>query len=385
MTSTRAPSNADYLQLFPLYSSKMTDSISLQLLPSLPEDITASWLGSALGHELKSIEITDCELNATASKILITITYENNDSCTPRPKFVCIKGGFNPVMLAMEGYGEILKIVYSREVKFFNLVVPSLTNMSVPKSWWAGENLDQGQGIVIMDDLNHGYTFGDPAEDWPVERVMFGVEQLAALHARTWGVSATGELSWLTPTYEHVMVGLTMNWDAMVLSNDRPPIPEQIRGQERTVAALKKHFATKNPRFLCMLHGDPHTGNTFLDADGNPYFLDWQLVHVGPAFHDFAYFVVGALSTEDRRAHEIAILDHYLHALARLGGPTLSTRDEEVMKEYSKSTMSGLGWILTPYEMQGRARVFAMSERYGAAMLDHRTIELIESLPEPSA
>ncbi|KAM6504760.1 hypothetical protein FSOLCH5_015255 [Fusarium solani] len=235
-----------------------------------------------------------------------------------------------------------------------------------------------------MEDLNHGgFTFGNPEYNWSVERVKLGVEQLAALHAGTWGYSTTDH-PWLTPAYEDIMIGLTTMWDAQVLGAGRPPFPDVVKGsRERTVAALKKHFATKNPKFICLLHGDPHTGNTYLDDAGNPRFLDWQGLHIGSALHDFAYFVVGALSVEDRRAHEVAILDHYLEALAKFGGPMFSAKEEDVMKEYSKSTMAGIGWVLTPYDMQRKERVIAMCERYGAAIVDHKAIELVESLPGP--
>jgi len=347
----------------------------------VPEEITASWLGSVLGNKVKSFEITNSILNATAGKIFITVTYEDEeDAATPRPTYICLKGGFNPAMLAMEGYSEILKKMYSKEVEFFNVVAPTLTNINLPKVWKAVENPEQGQGILVMDDLSKAHTFGDPVEDWPVERVKAGVEQLAALHAGTWGATPTKEYS----SYEAVMLGLALNWEAMVLSDDRPPAPEEIRNQERTVAALKKHFTTKNPKFVAVLHGDPHIGNTFIDADDKPYFLDWQTHYIGTAFHDVTYFVLGALSVEDRRAHEMEIFDHYLKALAKFGGPTLSTDDEEVMTEYKKTSICGMGWVLTPYQMQGRERVFAMCKRYNAAMVDHKTIELIESLPEPS-
>jgi aminoglycoside phosphotransferase (APT) family kinase protein len=191
------------------------------------------------------------------------------------------------------------------------------------------------------------------------------------------------DLPGFTPAYEEVMIGLAMMWDTVVLGADRPPVPAVIKNQERTVAAMKKHYATKNPRFLCLLHGDPHPGNTFIDADDKPSFLDWQTAHIGSAFHDLVYFVVGSLSVEDRRAHEDSILEHYLQTLAKFGGPSLSMQDEEVMKEYKKSMMAGMGWVLTPYAMQRKADVVAMVERYCAAFLDHCVIELVESLPDP--
>ncbi|KAF4419122.1 aminoglycoside phosphotransferase [Fusarium acutatum] len=159
---------------------------------------------------------------------------------------------------------------------------------------------------------------------WSVDQVKAGVEQLAALHASTWGA-------------------------------DRSPCPDIIKGSwNRTVNAIKKHFATKNS----LIHGDLHTGNTYLNRTGNPRFLDWQTFHIGSPFHDLSYFIVGALSVEDRRAQEMPIIDHYLRVLTRFGGPSLSTKDEDVTKEYSKAAMAGMGWILTPCALQKKECVF---------------------------
>ncbi|KAH6652910.1 hypothetical protein BKA67DRAFT_567869 [Truncatella angustata] len=58
-----------------------------------------------------------------------------------------------------------------------------------------------------------------------------------------------------------------------------------------------------------------------------PGFVDWQTTHIGSAFHDLVHFVVGSLSATDRRDQEVAILDHYLHELAKNGGLSLSGED----------------------------------------------------------
>lgn len=44
--------------------------------------------------------------------------------------------------------------------------------------------------------------------------------------------------------------------------------------------------------------------------------------------------------------------------------------------------LAGLVWLLTPYELQNEERVRAMVERQATALIDHRVIELIESLPD---
>jgi aminoglycoside phosphotransferase (APT) family kinase protein len=135
---------------------------------------------------------------------------------------------------------------------------------------------------------------------------------------------------WITASYEGMMMALTDMWDDQIHGADRPPCPEIIKAsRDRTVNA------TKNPKFMFLIHGEPHTGNTYLDKAGNPRFLDWQTFHIGSPFHDLSYFVVGALSVEDRRANEMWTIDHYHLALARFGSPSLSTQDEDVMREYS--------------------------------------------------
>ncbi|KAI6080820.1 kinase-like domain-containing protein [Hypoxylon rubiginosum] len=344
-------------------------------LPTKPQEISSTWLNNVLCQNIQHFEVTSTVLDQTAGKVFVTIEYDDGS----RDK-LCLKGSFSPDRMAMKGYGKLLAAMYTREVDFFTHVAPALTTIRLLKVWWAGANIEQLQAIVVMGDLREeGYRFGSALEAWPIGRVAAGVEQLAALHADTWNKSME-DYPWLTSNYEEVMIGLTENWDQVVLGPGRPPVPASIKNKEQTVAAMKKHFATKNPQFLCLVHGDPHPGNTFIDKDDKPGFLDWQTVHIGSAFHDVAYFVVGALSIEDRRKYELSILHYYLVKLATLGGPTLTTNDERVTAEYKKSMMAGMGWILTPYEMQREECVMTMVKRYSAALEDHNVIALVESL-----
>src|SRR4029079_14410038 len=62
---------------------------------------------------------------------------------------------------------------------------------------------------------------------------------------------------------------------------------------------------------LTVLHGDPHIGNLF-DDHGRTGFLDWGIMRVGAAMRDASYFLMMAMSVEDRRLHERELLRHYL-------------------------------------------------------------------------
>lgn len=117
--------------------------------------------------------------------------------------------------------------------------------------------------------------------------------------------------------------------------------PEIIKNsRERTVAVIKKLLATKNPKLMSLIYGDPHTGNTY---PGSPQYPNWQTFHIGSLFHDLAYFVIGAMSVEDRRTLKVVIIGHYLKSVASFGGPSISTDDENFMKEYSNATIAGMG------------------------------------------
>ncbi|KAI3328047.1 kinase-like domain-containing protein [Xylariaceae sp. AK1471] len=340
-------------------------------LPSVADDITPEWLSTVLGMKVKSINRTG-ELPGTATKLYVTAESDNGE------KRLCLKGGFNPAFIQQVPW---IVMIYQREVEFFNRIAPQLKNMELPKSWWAGHS--PTQGIVVMDDLAaRGCQFGSPLETWNVERVRAGVEQLAALHAKTWGVRPADYL-WLTSDYDQAILTLMQTYDAVVKSPGRPEVHAYLRDQNRVTAALKKHYRSRNPKFQCLLHGDAHLGNTYLD-NGAPRFLDWQMIHIGSAFHDVAYYIAGALSIEDRRAHEWEIVDHYLATLAKLGvSSDLKSTDEDLRNEYKKSFLAGIGWIMCPYEMQPKECVHAMAVRYAAALDDHKVLELLESLPEP--
>lgn len=378
---------------------KTSASGPLGRLPVVPEEVTADWLASKLGHKIKSIRLTNSIL-ATGCKLLFAITYDDDDAQPTttsssfssdggagddddtKPASVCVKGGFEPEHMAQ--YHFLIEI-YTREVNFFNHVAPHLTHMDLPRAYWAGQ--DEHNALVVMEDLtSHGgtttTTFGDPLYTWPVARVLAGVEQLAAMHAWTWGRPA-GEFPWLTPHYDTSMLYLIGMWDAVALTPERPPLPGYMRDAGRVQAVMSRHYGSRAPRFSCLIHGDPHTGNTYFGARGQgpdaARFLDFQMVHFGSAFHDLTYFVGAALTVEDRREHEWRVLDHYLAALARFGGPVLDAEDKEVEFEYRKNWLSGVAWIVTPYSMQTKERVHAMVPRYVAAINDHKCFELVES------
>ncbi|KAF9869707.1 hypothetical protein CkaCkLH20_12750 [Colletotrichum karsti] len=348
-------------------------------LPSLLAEITPEWLGSKLGHRIKSVENTR-NIWGTGSKLFFTITYED-ESDDERPSHVCIKGVFQPEMIEAQPWTVSLA---QREADFFSRIAPTVKDtMTFPKGWWSGT--DEKQGIAVMSDLvEQGCTFPGETDSYPVEKAMNGVEQLAGLHAQYWGQSQEDH-PWIWNNYDPAMTFMCRPWDEIVRGPNRPPLPAYLMDGKRCNEALDRYYAERNPRFRTLLHGDTHIGNVYITADGRLGFLDWSAFHFGSCFHDIVYLVTAMLSVEDRRAHEMEILDHYLAALHRLGGPKFDRHnDPEVMIEYRRSFMTNVIWIICPYALQTPERVKALCERAVAAYDDHKVIDVILGQPKPA-
>ncbi|TDZ39477.1 hypothetical protein C8035_v003328 [Colletotrichum spinosum] len=348
-------------------------------LPLLPTGITPEWLGAKLGHEIKSIENTRT-IWGTGSKLFYTITYEDGfEDDDDRPKHICVKGVFSPEMREDQPWTVSLA---QREADFFTKIAPGVQNMIFPKGWWSDTSEDQG--IAIMSDLVHdGCTFPPEVASYSVETVKNSIEQLAGLHAQFWGQDEEDH-PWIWNNYDPAIRFMSASWDEVVREPGRPKLPDHLMDGARCNEALDRYFTERNPRFRTLLHGDTHIGNVYFLPDGRNGFLDWSAFHFGSCFHDVVYHVTAMLSVEDRRAHELRILDHYLETLHFLGGPKFDRHhDPEVMLEYRRSFMTNVIWLICPRTLQSRERVDVLCERTVAAWDDHQVIDTILNQPKP--
>jgi aminoglycoside phosphotransferase (APT) family kinase protein len=196
--------------------------------------------------------------------------------------------------------------------------------------------------------------------------------QLAELHASTWGLELVRELEWLG-------AGRTMvagRYDAQTLQTllddgRADGYPAELRSGQNLSNALEVHA-----RFpvTSVLHGDPHTGNLYLDRVGRPCFFDWESVQTGNWAQDVAYHLGTVLAIEDRRANERALVRHYLTELAERGGPAIDF--DEGFELYRRSFCHGyFFWVITM--IRGRDEVLAHMPRLAAALADHNTYKLL--------
>lgn len=339
-------------------------------LPMTVTEVTPAWLESALRRNHPTVRVEDVEIieqiQGTSSKIRINASYADPPTPATPPAALCIKGGFDDDLRSFNTTG-----LYRLEADFFRHLAPGLA-VRKPRAWFAESSTDQG--IVIMDDLvATGCTFWSPVEAWSVDQVAAALESLASMHAATWGMGGE-QHPWLThgsPAVQGMIPALfgDANWQDMLARPDVRHVPDEQRDRPRMLRGFEAVWRHDLQGVPCVVHWDPHIGNTYLDAQGRPGFADWQCVCRTSCFHDVGYFVGGALTFEDRRRTERDLLGHYLDALAAHGvsGPGW----DEAWLDYRRYQLYGFLWVLCSPLMQPVDIIAAMTERHAAAIADH--------------
>lgn len=354
----------------------MTASITL---PRSVEGLTAEWLTSAIRTHCPDITVTSAATGkiiwGTSTKVLMDLQYEGDYRKYGLPEKICVKGEFDERM--REAFKNVQVTGTQIEADFYNDMGPKLGEL-MPRYWFGGS--EPGMGILILDNLaEQRVTFGAPTEPWSPELVQSALEILAALHGLSWGKSY--------PQFEWLQVGsvAVRQYTEQLFAEQRwrehfsdPGVfqmPKALADRERNLRGLRAMWKYSDERANCVVHGDAHIGNTFIDKAGRPYFIDWAGPCISNWAIDVSYFVAGTLTVEDRRHTEKDLINSYLKKLTESGGPNLEW--EQAWMDYRMHHLHGLGWSTLPPSMQAREYVFAMGERHTTAIIDHETLKLL--------
>ncbi len=336
-------------------------------MPSIPIPTTAGevldpeWLSVALDDlepEDHIVEVHTVDSSKTlAEKIRFRATVEGPDG-HHRIKAYCVKAHLDdsPVNTLMS------------EARFYR-DLSSLVDIRTPRAYYTGIDETTGQAMVIMDDvIGTGGKFLSAETPYSLSTARDSLGQLAGLHASTWGDARPSDLEWLAPRIGN-MVGLFPAEVLQRLLDDGrgPEIATELRKAENLIEAVRQ---TGRHDLTCVIHGDTHSGNVYLDSEGRASWLDWQVVQQGNWATDIAYHLGTVLDIQTRRAHERDLLRHYLGELEARGiTPPVW---EEAWDQYTLSFSWGYFlWVITT--ISSRDIVLLHIPRLAAALTDHDT------------
>ena len=347
-------------------------------LPLTIEALNAQWLDSALKQRDASMQVHELVLErvipGTTTKVLVRARISDAVDAVPRWVRLCIKGGFDASLRPLFGSS------YVSEARFYAEVAGAI-DAPLPRSWYAAADAQAGQGIVIMDDLAAaGAGFGDPSAPWAADKVAQALAVQARWQAQTWGARPEQFPSLVVGSYVRQPATMLFSQDNWAASFSDPEhaqrMPPALRDRQRVHEALLRMWQIDDEQGIaCLSHSDPHIGNTFMDANGVPGFLDWQSASLAPAMDDVAYFLVGAMTVADRRQHERALLTGYQAQLEQELGQRLDS--QALWTDYQRHCLHGLVWTVVPPQLQPEGYRALMTERYVAAVMDHDSLSLL--------
>jgi aminoglycoside phosphotransferase (APT) family kinase protein len=151
-------------------------------------------------------------------------------------------------------------------------------------------------------------------------------------------------------------------------------LPAAIKDAARLAAGMRQLGQSDESGTTCLVHGDAHAGNVFLNPDGSVGVIDWQVVHRGNWACDVAYHIGAVLSVETREKAERDLLAHYLDRLAAHGGQPPSW--DVAWDSYRRFLVYGYFlWAMTRFVDEDITVEFV--KRLGTAVAQHESFEVI--------
>jgi hypothetical protein len=299
--------------------------------PSVPDTLEEvmdpAWLSNALGRRFPGVAVSSVERGPIVSRVSTNACFHvecRGDVPIGLPTDLCVKGYFTDcsdtaTASRTAGVPEAL----------FYLHLADGTGVRTLDCVYAEVDPVTQHGVIITGDVAAlGAKFLDALSPYTADQVAESLEQYAILHGRSWA-EGQAEEPWLAPRLEATM---RVRGLREISRNFEGPIgglvPEEVRDAERLLDAVRRLaelLEEAEPR--CLLHGDAHIGNIYLDAAGHPCLVDWQLIQRGPWYMDIGYHLGCTMSPEERRRTESDLLAHYLERLGAEGAAAPSWGD----------------------------------------------------------
>ena len=333
----------------------------------LDEVLSPAWLDHVLaarypGTKVAVTGVTE-DLRTIATKVRFDVAYDANPAGAPAA--LCVKGYFGPDSAGFVSLGQM-------EARFYSEVAPHL-GVNVPRCVHTGIDPDTGHGIILMEDLvAAGSTFLTSRSPYSVDQAAGTLEQIARLHTAD-RAAITDDTAWMAPRLHGYLDYVTEERLQAQLDDGRADgLADGIRRADRLrngLGALAEHSAASA---ACIVHGDAHAGNLYLDPAGTPGLIDWQVVQWGAWELDVAYHLGAVLDIDDRRAHERALLGHYLDAVRAHGGDAPAEAD--AWEAYRRALVYGyFMWGIT--QRVERPILVTFVQRLGTAVQDHESFD----------
>ena len=211
---------------------------------------------------------------------------------------------------------------YAREVNFYRHLAASAL-IRTPRCYFADIDDATHEFVLMMEDLAPAAQ-GDQLTGVSLDTARLVLEESAKLHASHWGDDSLDDLPWIQGS-KHATSPITQEMVAAIWGQFRERYGARVSPLAVEIGeAISGTWGRENTRVgpRCLMHNDFRPDNMMFATPAGGHkvtTLDWQTAGYGVGAADVAYFLGGAITTDERRAHEKALLDGYYAKLCALG------------------------------------------------------------------
>jgi len=357
--------------------------LSVDPAPALPlpvtiAGITADWLTRAIGTTVPGVIVRDAQvvevMPGTSTKVRVAIDYADPAHTATLPGRVIVKGGF-------EDHSPALAAMFLNEIRFYRDIQP-ISTLRTPMALFAANDPSSHQAIVVMEDLAALHvSFCTPLRPQSHAMCARRLADLARFHAQSWNSPdfAPGRAwDWVRSRFATESAAYAGRYLAPQVWNHYMALPRaaavssRLHDREWMAHALRRLAEIDAESDRCILHGDTHLGNLYIEADGTPGYLDMQVTRANWAL-EVAYHIATSIDLADRRRWEGALLEGYLATLRASG--VVAPDFDEAWRAYVRAlAYAYFIFVINEVRFQTEAVNTANTARVGAAMIDLGTI-----------
>jgi Phosphotransferase enzyme family len=357
-------------------------------LPRQLDEVTPPWLTGLLANRYPGIVVHDFETvevkSSHTTKVRLRLDLNQVGRTAGIPEHVCLKCNWSG--FRTQGICEL-------EARFYDLLFDAGLHLPVPDFFYADWDDDGwGNGIVVMEDLaGTPGSFGASHDELGIDGVAEGLETLARVHASCWGDSRLESSTWLHPSMATPNDADQMNlyWNYIALNLADPAFADAVPEWMYDSPGLLHHaldelsaYELEHPGPISLVHGDAHQGNSFLRADGQRIWLDWQMVRKGHPVRDVEYFMVSSLNVDDRRKSDRDLVEHYRQALIAAGVDPVPSQEDTWQQFVRWPTYGAEAW-LGNFNQWGQRTGAEMVKRHFSAAEDYGTFDMLTGGKKP--
>ena len=232
---------------------------------------------------------------------------------------------------------------HERELRCYDELL-SRTPISIPEIYACFFNPDTSEYLILQEFIKFDESV-DQIAGITVDQSKRVIKEAASMHAHWWEDSDLAKLQWLPRLNdERRRTNLTtvtrLGWETLTEILDEQNWPYPHISADYLAEMVDEMLCNLSNFSSTLIHSDLRADNLLFNSLGDEVMIvDWQGCGFAPSTFDIAYHMIQSLSIDNRRSHEVELLNYYIECLKSLG---IEVRSDEVHQLYKTSILYSL-------------------------------------------